>query len=59
MAMEITSNYGSYAVQSMAGNNASSSTKKKEAESTSETSGAASQKAHLIMRMNWQNLPQV
>lgn len=45
MAMEITSNYSSYAAQSMAGSNASSSTKKKEAESASETSGSSKSKS--------------
>ena len=39
MAMEITNNYSSYAAQSMAGSNAASSTKKKETEKTSETTG--------------------
>ena len=39
MAMEITNNYSSYAAQSMAGSNAASSTKKKETENTSETTG--------------------
>ena len=41
MAMEITNNYSSYAAQSMAGSNAASSTKKKETESTSETTGSS------------------
>ena len=39
MAMEITNNYSSYAAQSMAGSNAACSTKKKETENTSETTG--------------------
>ncbi len=39
MAMEITNNYGSYVAQNMAGSNAASSTKKKETENTSETTG--------------------
>ena len=41
MAMEITNNYSSYAAQSMAGSNAASSTKKKETENTSETTGSS------------------
>ena len=39
MAMEITNNYSSYAAQSMAGSNAACSTKKKETENTSKTTG--------------------
>lgn len=46
MAMEITNNYNSYAVQGMAGNDAANSTKKKEMEKTTET---ASQKVYRIM----------
>lgn len=40
MAMEITSNYSSYAVQSMAERNRANSTKKKAAEKTSETTNS-------------------
>ena len=39
MAMEITNNYSSSVAQGMAGSNAASSTKKKETENTSETTG--------------------
>lgn len=40
MAMEITSNYNSYAAQGMAENNAAGSVKKKETEKTSDTAGS-------------------
>ena len=39
MGMEITNNYSSYVAQNIARNNAASSTKKKEAENASETTG--------------------
>ena len=45
MAMEITNSYGSYATQSMAGNTAASSTKRKETENTSETTGNSKSKS--------------
>ena len=45
MAMEITNSYGSYAPQSMAGNAAASSTKRKETENTSETTGNSKSKS--------------
>lgn len=45
MAMQITNNYSSYVAQSMAGNSAIESTKKKEAENTSETTGSSKTKS--------------
>lgn len=45
MAMEITNNYSSYVAQSMEGNNAASSAKKKETESVSEAAGSSKSKS--------------
>lgn len=45
MAMEITNNYSSYAAKGMAGNSAAGSTKKKETENTSETTGISKSKS--------------
>lgn len=45
MAMEITNNYSSYAAQGMAGNGATSGTKKKETAKTQETSGNSKAKS--------------
>ena len=45
MAMEITSNYSSYAAQNMVGSNVTSNTKKKETENTSETAGSRKSKS--------------
>ncbi|MDE7285684.1 MAG: hypothetical protein K2N55_02400 [Lachnospiraceae bacterium] len=45
MAMEITNNYSSYAAHSMMGNTVANSTKKKEAENTSETTGSSKAKS--------------
>jgi len=45
MAIEISNNYSSYAAQSMVGNSASGSIKKKETENTSEAAGSSKSKS--------------